>query len=111
MPVTHRSNWIGIAGLTGVIGVLSAMMIAVAINLFPRIAIEAAPMPDEAALRRYGEIIIPGALADQCHYFRFDNKTGAIREAAPDKCRTQLSSSLNSTEDRINVIRRAFSDH
>lgn len=111
MRATHRSHWIGIAGLTAAAAVLSAMMIAVVINLFPRFAIEVRPAPDEAALRRYGEIIIPGDVADQCRYLRFDNKTGVIRETAPDKCRGQFSpDDLNSTENRISAIRRAFSD-
>jgi hypothetical protein len=112
MRVTRRSNWVGVAGLTAATAVLSAMIMAAVINLLPRFSTQAAPASDEMALRRYGEIIIPGENPAQCRYLHFDNKTGAIIEAAPDKCRGQFSpDDLNSTENRMSAIRRAFSDH
>jgi len=109
--VTRRSNWMGILGLTAAGAVLSAMMIAVVMDLLPRLTIEPPFGPDEAALRRYGEIILPGEITDQCRYLRFDNQTGMIREGVPDKCRFQFSvDDVNSTESRMSAIRRAFSD-
>ena len=101
----------GILGLTAAGAALSAMMIAVVMDLLPRLTIEPPLGPDEAALRRYGEIILPGEVPDQCRYLRFDNRTGTIREGAPDKCRFQFSvDDINSTESRMSAIRRAFSD-
>jgi hypothetical protein len=111
MRVTRHTNRVGVAGLTAAVAILSAMMIVVFVDLFPRFAFDPPPAPDEAALRRYGEIIIRGEIADQCRYFRFDNKTGIIREGAPDRCRGQFTpDDLSPGEDRVSAIRRAFTE-
>jgi len=111
MRVTRRFNWTGAAGLTAASAALALMIIAVVMDLLPRFSFEHGPKTDEAARRRYGEIIIPGDRADQCRYLQFDNQTGIIREGSANRCRGQLTpDDLDRSEDRINAIRRAFSE-
>jgi hypothetical protein len=100
MRVTYRTNWLGIN-----------MIGAAIFGFFPSTTIEAQPSSaDEAALRRYGHIIIPSEIKGQCRTLRFDNSTGMISESSPDKCPKGWSADeLNSSENRITTIRRSFS--